>query len=61
MPINKEYIAKRAASLVFVVLGVIIITFIITRIIPARPELLWTGPHCHNRADRACKKGATSR
>jgi peptide/nickel transport system permease protein len=45
MPINKEYIAKRAASLIFVVLGVIIITFIITRIIPARPELLWTGPH----------------
>ncbi len=45
MPINREYIVKRAISLIFVVLGVIVITFIITRVIPARPELLWAGPH----------------
>ncbi|MCS7111481.1 MAG: ABC transporter permease [Ignisphaera sp.] len=45
MPINREYIIKRALSLVFVVLGVVVVTFIITRVIPARPELLWTGPH----------------
>ena len=45
MPISKEYIVKRALSLVGVILGAAIITFIITRIIPARPELLWAGPH----------------
>lgn len=45
MPISREYIIKRVVSLVFVVLGVIVITFIITRVIPSRPELLWTGPH----------------
>ncbi|MEM0228071.1 MAG: ABC transporter permease, partial [Ignisphaera sp.] len=45
MPISREYIIKRTVSLVFVVLGVIVITFIITRVIPSRPELLWTGPH----------------
>lgn len=45
MPISKEYIVRRIIALVFVVFGVIIITFIITRVIPARPELLWTGPH----------------
>ncbi|MEM2290532.1 MAG: ABC transporter permease [Candidatus Korarchaeum sp.] len=36
---------KRLLLLVLVVLGVLIITFLITRIIPARPELLWAGPH----------------
>jgi peptide/nickel transport system permease protein len=30
--------------LFLVVLGVLIIAFIITRVIPARPELLWVGP-----------------
>lgn len=45
MPINREYLAKRLLLLIFVVVGVLSITFIITRIIPARPELLWAGPH----------------
>ena len=45
MPVRKEYLIKRALLLVLVVFGVILITFIITRIIPARPELLWVGPH----------------
>lgn len=44
MPISKEYIVKRIIMLFLVVLGVLIIAFIITRVIPARPELLWVGP-----------------
>ncbi len=45
MPINREYLVKRLLLLIFVVIGVLFITFIITRVIPARPELLWAGPH----------------
>lgn len=45
MPVNKEYIAKRLILLVVVVLGVLVITFVITRLIPSHPELLWAGPH----------------
>ncbi len=45
MPVSKEYVIKRLVLLVLVVFGVLIITFIITRVIPARPELLWAGPH----------------
>lgn len=45
MPVSKEYLAKRLILLILVVLGVLFITFVITRIVPARPELLWAGPH----------------
>ncbi len=45
MPISREYIIKRLILLVVVVFGVLIITFVITRVIPARPELLWAGAH----------------
>lgn len=31
--------------LIFVVLGVMVITFVITRVIPAHPEFLWVGAH----------------
>ncbi|MEB3860299.1 MAG: ABC transporter permease [Desulfurococcales archaeon] len=45
MPVSRAYVAKRLAMLFMVVVGVLIITFVITRIIPARPELLWAGSH----------------
>lgn len=45
MPITHGYVIKRLFSLILVVFGVLIITFILTRVIPARPELLWVGPH----------------
>ncbi|MEM0247475.1 MAG: ABC transporter permease [Desulfurococcaceae archaeon] len=45
MPVTYEYVIKRLFLLVLVVLGVLVITFILTRVIPARPELLWAGPH----------------
>lgn len=45
MPLSREYLIKRLILLIFVVLGVLIITFVITRVVPARPELLWAGPH----------------
>ena len=45
MPVSREYIVKRLILLVVVVFGVLIITFVITRIIPAHPELLWAGAH----------------
>jgi len=45
MPLSRDYLIKRLILLIFVVFGVLIITFAITRVIPARPELLWAGPH----------------
>lgn len=45
MPVSKEYVVKRLVLLVAVVFGVLVITFVITRVIPARPELLWAGAH----------------
>ncbi len=45
MPVTKEYIIKRLLLLVVVVFGVLIITFVITRLLPGHPELLWAGPH----------------
>jgi len=45
MVLRKEYIIKRFLMLILVVLGVMIITFVITRVIPAHPEFLWAGAH----------------
>ncbi len=45
MGVSREYLIQRTLLLFAVVLGVVIIVFIITRIIPAHPELLWAGPH----------------
>ncbi|MGC9115866.1 MAG: ABC transporter permease [Fervidicoccaceae archaeon] len=45
MPVSKGYLLKRIILLFVVVFGVLIITFVITRVIPAHPELLWAGPH----------------
>lgn len=44
MPVSCEYVVKRLFMLILVVLGVLVLTFMITRVIPARPELLWAGP-----------------
>jgi peptide/nickel transport system permease protein len=40
-----EYIARRLALAVLVLLSVSIITFIISRIVPSDPAALWVGPH----------------
>ncbi|MGB9726438.1 MAG: ABC transporter permease, partial [Fervidicoccaceae archaeon] len=45
MPVSKGYLLKRIILLFVVVFGVLIITFVMTRVIPAHPELLWAGPH----------------
>ncbi len=45
MPISRGYVAKRLMLSALVILGVLAIAFIMTRIIPARPEFLWAGPH----------------
>jgi peptide/nickel transport system permease protein len=45
LPISRDYLIKRIIMLFLVVFGVLVIAFIITRVIPARPELLWAGPH----------------
>jgi len=44
MPVSKEYIVKRLLMGVGVIFGALIIVFLITRVIPARPELVWAGP-----------------
>lgn len=45
MPASIEYVLKRIVFLIFVILGVLVITFVVTRLIPARPEIVWVGPH----------------
>lgn len=45
MALRKEYLIKRFLMLILVVLGVMVITFVITRIIPSHPEFLWAGAH----------------
>ncbi|MEM1634067.1 MAG: ABC transporter permease [Sulfolobales archaeon] len=56
MPVTYEYVIKRLFLLVLVVLGVLVITFILTRVIPARPELLWVGPHATLEAIEKARK-----
>lgn len=56
MPISYEYLVKRIFMLFLVVFGVLIITFIITRVIPARPEVLWAGPHAPLEAIEKARK-----
>lgn len=45
MALKKEYVIKRFLMLLLVVFGVMVITFTITRVIPAHPEFLWAGAH----------------
>ncbi|MCC6034688.1 MAG: ABC transporter permease [Desulfurococcaceae archaeon] len=57
MPITRTYLAKRILLLFLVAFGVLIISFIITRVIPARPELLWVGIHARaEQIERARKE-----
>lgn len=56
MPITYEYVFKRILLLISVVFGVLIITFILTRVIPARPEILWVGPHAPLEAIEKARK-----
>lgn len=39
------YITRRILLSALVLIGVTVIAFILTRIVPANPGLLWTGPH----------------
>ncbi|HWQ17958.1 MAG TPA: ABC transporter permease [Sulfolobales archaeon] len=45
MPVSLRYVIQRLFLTLVVILGVVTIVFIATRIIPAHPEFLWTGPH----------------
>jgi peptide/nickel transport system permease protein len=40
-----EYIARRLALALLVLLSVSIITFVISRVVPSDPAALWVGPH----------------
>ncbi|MBL7183094.1 MAG: ABC transporter permease [Anaerolineae bacterium] len=40
-----EYLAKRLALAVVVLLSVSVITFVISRVVPSNPAALWVGPH----------------
>ena len=40
-----QYIVRRAAHALVVVLGVVIITFIVSHVIPGNPAALWVGAH----------------
>jgi peptide/nickel transport system permease protein len=39
------YVARRVATAVLVVAGVIILTFVIARVVPGDPAATWAGPH----------------
>ncbi len=39
-----DYLARRLALAIFVVIGVLAITFIVSRIVPSDPARLFTGP-----------------
>lgn len=40
-----EYIARRLALAVLVLLSVSVITFVISRVVPSNPAARWVGPH----------------
>jgi len=40
-----EYLARRLALAVLVLLSVSVITFVISRVVPSNPAALWVGPH----------------
>jgi len=42
---RKEYIIKRIFLTIFVIFGVLVITFVLSRIIPGDPAALWVGAH----------------
>lgn len=44
MPVSRGYLAKRVLSAFFVVLGVLVLVFVVTRLLPVRPEVVWAGP-----------------
>jgi peptide/nickel transport system permease protein len=39
------YVARRIATAILVVAGVIILTFVISRVVPGDPAATWAGPH----------------
>ena len=39
------YIARRVAQAVLVVVGVVLLTFIVARVVPGDPAATWAGPH----------------
>jgi peptide/nickel transport system permease protein len=39
------YVARRVATAILVVAGVIILTFVISRVVPGDPAATWAGPH----------------
>jgi peptide/nickel transport system permease protein len=41
-----EYLTRRLALAVLVLLSVSVITFAISRVVPSNPAALWVGPHC---------------
>ncbi len=40
-----EYLARRLALAVLVLLSISVITFVISRVVPSNPAALWVGPH----------------
>lgn len=40
-----RYLARRAFLSVLVIVGVVVIVFFLSRVVPADPALLWAGPH----------------
>jgi len=40
-----RYIARRVALAILVVVGVVVLTFVIARVVPGDPSATWAGPH----------------
>ena len=50
------YVARRVATAVLVVAGVIILTFVIARVVPGDPAATWAGPHASAAQVAAARK-----
>jgi len=44
MPVTTQYLLKRVLSSILVVIGVLVLVFTMTRILPVKPEVVWAGP-----------------
>jgi peptide/nickel transport system permease protein len=45
----KRYVLRRIASAILVVVGVVVLTFVIARVVPGDPAASWAGPHASRR------------
>ncbi len=51
-----RYVARRVAQAILVVVGVVLLTFVIARIVPGDPAATWAGPHARREQVEAVRR-----